>query len=93
MSGTIQACLNVLLFDMSADDALSKPRFHHQWHPDMLQLEPALMNVASIKDRLASFGHVVKEREVVASVQLIRACKEGWQAGSDPRKGGIPAGY
>jgi gamma-glutamyltranspeptidase/glutathione hydrolase len=93
MSGTIQACLNVLLFDMSADDALSKPRFHHQWHPDTLQLEPALMNVASLKERLASFGHVVKEREVVASVQLIRACKDGWQAGSDPRKGGIPAGY
>lgn len=93
ISGTIQAALNVLLFDMNADEALAKPRFHHQWHPDLLQLEPALKDVPGLSEALAAKGHKVGQREVVASVQIIRSGKDGWQAGSDPRKGGVPAGY
>jgi gamma-glutamyltranspeptidase/glutathione hydrolase len=93
INGTIQAALNVLLFDMGADDALARPRFHHQWHPDLLQLEPALYAQGDLVKALEAKGHKVGPREVVASVQIIRSSKGGWQAGSDPRKGGVPAGY
>jgi gamma-glutamyltranspeptidase/glutathione hydrolase len=93
INGTIQAALNVLLFDMSADEALARPRFHHQWHPDLLQLEPALYEQGDLVKALEAKGHKVGPREVVASVQIIRSSKGGWQAGSDPRKGGVPAGY
>jgi gamma-glutamyltranspeptidase/glutathione hydrolase len=93
ISGTIQAALNVLLFDMNAEAALAKPRFHHQWHPDLLQLEPGLKAASGLVEALSSKGHAVGDRESVASVQIIRASKDGWQAASDPRKGGVPAGY
>lgn len=93
ISGTIQATLNVLMFDMNADRALSAARFHHQWRPNTLQLEPALFSNAPLVESLRALGHRVTERKVVASVQLIRRAGEKIQAGSDPRKGGIPAGY
>ncbi|MEI7657905.1 MAG: gamma-glutamyltransferase, partial [Phycisphaerae bacterium] len=93
ISGTMQVTLNALLFGMNAHDAVERPRFHHQWHPDVLQLEPSLRGTPGLVDALKSRGHEVGDRESVASVQLIRASPEGWQAASDPRKGGAPAGH
>lgn len=94
ISGTLQASLNVLLFDMHADDAVAMPRFHHQWEPDVLQLEAALTKTG-IGDPLRAIGHNVGERKVVGNVQIIRraAGKMGWEPASDPRKGGVAAGY
>ncbi len=93
ISGTIQVTLNALLFGMTAHDAIERPRFHHQWRPDVLQLEPGVRQAAGLADALGARGHSVGDRETVASVQLIRASPEGWQAASDPRKGGAPAGH
>jgi gamma-glutamyltranspeptidase/glutathione hydrolase len=95
ISGTIQAALNVLVFDLPAAEAVSRPRFHHQWEPDVLQLEDALKTPA-LDDALRALGHHVGRRDAVANVQVIRrvgGSPGGWQGGSDPRKGGAPAGY
>ena len=40
ITGTIQAILNSLVFEMSADDAVGTPRVHDQLWPPALQLEP-----------------------------------------------------
>jgi gamma-glutamyltranspeptidase/glutathione hydrolase len=92
ISGTIQAAINVLEFDLSADEAVSRPRFHHQWHPDVLQLEDGL-HATKIEETLRGYGHSTGRRQPVAAVQMIRSAQGGWQAASDPRKGGAPAGY
>jgi gamma-glutamyltranspeptidase/glutathione hydrolase len=92
ISGTIQATLNVLVFDMPATDAVSRPRFHHQWHPDALELEEALAGSPADLS-LQSLAHKTKRRDRIAAVQIIRSTKDGWQPASDPRKGGVPAGY
>lgn len=92
ISGTLQALLNVLLFDASAAGALEGPRFHHQWKPNRVGLEPGLMG-SPLRGELEAFGHEVEAREAVGAVQLIRRAGGAWQAASDPRKGGSPAGY
>jgi gamma-glutamyltranspeptidase/glutathione hydrolase len=92
ISGTIQAALNVLVFDMPAPDAVSRPRFHHQWHPDALELEGDIAG-GVLEDALKARGHATKRRDRIAAVQIIRRVKEGWQPASDPRKGGVPGGY
>lgn len=92
ISGTLQAMLNVLLFDMPAAEALARPRFHHQWEPDVLQLEDALRTPETVA-ALEALGHTVGRREAVGNIQIIRRTPDGWQAASDPRKGGVPAGY
>jgi gamma-glutamyltranspeptidase/glutathione hydrolase len=91
ISGTLQALLNVLLFDMSAEDSVSAPRFHHQWSPHTLQLETALLE-SPVKKSLEALGHDVSRRQPVGAVQVIRRKGKMWQPASDPRKGGAPAG-
>lgn len=92
ISGTIQVTLNTLWLGMPPTEALSKPRFHHQWQPDQLQMEAALKTPENIA-ALDALGHKTGARSAVAAVQIIIAVPGGWQAGSDPRKGGVPAGY
>lgn len=94
ITGTVQASLHVLLFDLGAIESVGLPRFHHQWEPDVLQLEDALRG-GEVEADLKARGHVTGRREVVGAVQLIRAARtgRGYEAASDPRKGGRPAGY
>ncbi|MFO0830667.1 MAG: gamma-glutamyltransferase [Phycisphaerales bacterium] len=91
ITGTLQALLNVLLFDCDALDAVSRPRFHHQWSPHTLQLEDALLQ-SPVKTALENLGHAVSRRQPVGAVQVIRRKHNAWQPASDPRKGGAPAG-
>jgi gamma-glutamyltranspeptidase/glutathione hydrolase len=100
ISGTLLSALNCLLFDMSAAEALASPRFHHQWLPDVLQMEKALLESPAAAE-LRTRGHDVKLRALIGTVQLIRGVPAGadpkaggshawaWQAASDPRKGGV----
>jgi len=97
ISATLQAILNVIEFEMNAVDAVTKPRAHHQWDPNTLQLEAALMGKA-VADGLKAKGHAVTLREPIGNAQLIRAASlidgsGGWLPASDPRKGGSPDGY
>jgi len=92
ISGTIQVLLNALAWDMPAGDAVAAPRFHHQWHPNRLELEPTL-EVDALPAGLRALGHDVGSRKVVGTIQVIRRGNTGWEAASDPRKGGKPAGY
>lgn len=89
ITGTLQALLNALS-GMDAGDAVAEPRFHHQWKPDRVFLEPgADAWIGGFRDR----GHAIDFREDVGNVQLIKRSEGGWQAASDPRKGGRPAGH
>jgi gamma-glutamyltranspeptidase/glutathione hydrolase len=38
-TSVFQTLVNVLEFDLSIDDAVNKPKFHHQWLPDELYIE------------------------------------------------------
>jgi gamma-glutamyltranspeptidase/glutathione hydrolase len=38
-TSVFQSIVNVIDFNMSADDAVNKPKFHHQWLPDEVMLE------------------------------------------------------
>lgn len=104
ITGTMQSILNVVLFEVSARGAVAAPRLHHQWSPDVLRLEPALMadaiidrrsEAVTLADSLARRGHRVEPIESVGNVQLIRRRRDGpgWDAACDPRKGGRPAGH
>lgn len=91
ISSSLQAMLSVLLFDASAQEAVSAPRFHHQWMPDVVQFEDSWVDGAVI-EALGALGHEVGRREDIGVVQLIRRVHGGYSAASDPRKGGAPAG-
>jgi gamma-glutamyltranspeptidase/glutathione hydrolase len=92
ITGTLQGVLDCVLFDMTPEQAVAAPRFHHQWLPDMLEFEAQWTDERTITV-LEGLGHRTGRRDEVGVVQLIRAGPDGIRAASDPRKGGAPAGY
>ncbi len=92
ISGTMQALL-YMLGGMDAYPAVASPRIHHQWLPDALYAEPGLMPMLSRRAAQGDWNEL-RQRRDIGNVQLIRRDPDGrgWQAASDPRKGGIPAG-
>jgi gamma-glutamyltranspeptidase / glutathione hydrolase len=91
ISATMQSSLNVMLFSMSAEDALASPRIHHQWMPKVLFAEPGILESPAAGE-LQKLGHIMKPAPQAAA-QLIRRTPGGWNAASDARKGGKPAGF
>jgi len=93
ITATLQALLNTLHFQDDAWTAVARPRFHHQWLPDELRFEPAFVTAhPELADVLRERGHAIGAIPEAGVVQLIRRVEGGWQAASDPRKGGEPAG-
>lgn len=94
ITSTVQVALNVLRWDLPAEQAMLLPRFHHQWTPNTLQMEESLRG-GSLEAELAKLGHEVTTRKAVGNAQLIRRARgtKGYEAACDPRKGGLPAGH
>jgi gamma-glutamyltranspeptidase/glutathione hydrolase len=88
ITGTAQVLL-ASLSGTDAGDAVAGPRIHHQWMPDRVEVEAG----SGWGEGLAARGHTVLERPAGSNVQVIRRAGDRWQAASDPRKGGRPAGH
>ena len=83
ITGTLQVMMNVMDHGMNVAEAVSVPRFHHQWMPDELRLEKGFSEdtVRLLRER----GHSVVERGAMGSSQSI-TFEEGVCFGaSDPR--------
>jgi gamma-glutamyltranspeptidase/glutathione hydrolase len=81
---TLHTILNAVDFRMDAQAAVDAPRFHHQWFPDRIQLEPGTVYPAGLRDALVGKGHRVTERDTrqgVAQVILVRGREP--QGGAD----------
>jgi gamma-glutamyltranspeptidase/glutathione hydrolase len=80
-----QTVLNVVDHGMSMQEAVSAPRFHHQWLPDTIQAEPGCF---STKDSLllVNMGHHIRTRPPYGRVDAIRVLSDGrLEGGADPR--------
>jgi gamma-glutamyltranspeptidase/glutathione hydrolase len=96
VTATEQVAFNVVVSGMSVADALLHPRVHHQGKPNQLRTEETHPLGREVVDALKARGHEHEHIDHAAVVQAIRIVRDGdevtLQAGSDPRKGGLPAG-
>jgi len=91
INGVLQVLLNVVDFTMNIQDAVDRPRFHHQWKPDTLFVEDGFS--PDTLELLGRRGHRLSRIENVALVEAVRA-GEGWLEGATDRRGhGKAAGY
>jgi gamma-glutamyltranspeptidase / glutathione hydrolase len=93
-TAVLQVILNVVDFGMNVQDAVDAPRFHHQWLPDRLSLEPGISpdTVALLKAR----GYDVDYSPGVVLAQVAAIVSDGgWlQGASDGRSAmGKASGY
>ena len=92
ITATLQNVLNVLLFDMNAQQANAAPRIHHQWYPDRLLFDPMSLS-ADTQALLRAKGHSLAQT-TLARVHSIVVDSQGRRTGGvDPRGDGYAAGY
>jgi gamma-glutamyltranspeptidase/glutathione hydrolase len=75
-TSVFQTIVDILDFGLSAEDAVNKPKFHHQWLPDILYVESAFPNAA--RDSLKAMGYTVTQRGSIGRTEVIRV-KPGQQ--------------
>ena len=91
----LQVIVNVIDFGMNIQQAIDAPRFHHQWMPDRIQFELLGIN-RDTRAALEKKGHVFAEKpgNMGDAEGVMIDLKTGMRLGaSDPRSGGVPAGY
>ena len=81
ISSVTQSLLNALLYDMSAEEAVNSPRFHHQLLPkDTIRMHDGFTE-ATINE-LKAMGYTIDNRRF-GDVHLIKRTKEGVEAASE----------
>lgn len=91
ITGTLHTILNVIDFGMNVNEAVSAPRFHHQWVPETLFIEKDMP--LDVRQALTAKGHTLQLGSSESTVQAILAQGGRLTGASDPRKGGMPAGH
>ena len=69
-TSVFQTIVNIIDFGMSTEDALYKPKFHHQWLPDVLMIEKGFP--AATKEALEKMGYTISERGGIGRTEIIK---------------------
>jgi gamma-glutamyltranspeptidase/glutathione hydrolase len=87
-----QAIVNLVDFHMNADDAINKPKFHHQWLPDEVAVEKGFD--PETKKQLQAMGYKITERGSIGRTEIIRVLANGKrETVADSRGDDSVAGY
>lgn len=74
-TSVFQTLVNMLEFDMNAEDAVNKPKFHHQWLPDTLDVEKDFPE--NILTQLEAMGYKINKRAGIGRTEVIKISKDG----------------
>lgn len=69
-TSVFQSIVNIIDFGLSAEDAVNKPKFHHQWLPDVIDVEEDFPQ--TILDSLQQMGYTIHKRGHIGRTELIR---------------------
>lgn len=84
-TNTAQVLLDVMVDGDALQQALDRPRIHHQWLPDRLQVEPDAL-APETRAVLEARGHHLDVTPATAKVNAARSLPDGTtEAASDPR--------
>ena len=95
ITSVLQTILNVYEFNMSMQQAVDAPRFHHQWLPDIVKVEATSFDAKTIKE-LENKGYVVdyKNASSIGRVDAILVLSDGsLEGGADKRGDDTAVGF
>ncbi|MDO5656668.1 MAG: gamma-glutamyltransferase [Flavobacteriaceae bacterium] len=91
----LQTILNQTQFQMNMQEAVAAPRFHHQWLPDEILMEPNGFSPETLNE-LKKMGYIISERNnvILGKMDAILRLKNGeLEAGADPRGDDAAVGF
>jgi gamma-glutamyltranspeptidase/glutathione hydrolase len=91
----LQSIINVIDFGMNMQQAVDAPRFHHQWLPDVVMVEPGYLTKKT-QTRLEAMGyHFFPRSPWGANEAILKNPKTGLLEGANDarRPSGLAAGY
>ena len=69
ISAVLQSILNIVDFDMNLEKATFAKRIHHQWQPDILEIELSVNE--KVKSELESMGYLIEIKDPLTCIQTI----------------------
>lgn len=91
-TSVFQTLVNIIEFNMSTEDAVYKPKFHHQWLPDTLDIERGFND--SVKVALEKMGYKTQQRGGIGRTEAIKVLNDGkFEAVGDNRGDDDAEGY
>ena len=90
----LQIIINIIEFNMDIASAVSAPRFHSQWLPDVIMVEPNTIS-ESTQNELELLGHTVVPYKwnYIGSANGILIEDDFYYSGADPRRENAAVGY
>jgi gamma-glutamyltranspeptidase/glutathione hydrolase len=90
-TSVFQTLVNLLEFDLSVEDAVNQPKFHHQWLPDVIRVERDLPS--KLKEELRKMGYTLVEVGAIGRTEVIRINGKTIEAVADKRGDDAAAGF
>ena len=87
-----QNIINVIEHDMNIQEAITSPRFHSQWFPDVIYYEKNSLS-SSIIENLKLRGHQMEIRGDIGEANGILINEKGYWGAPDPRGETSAIGY
>lgn len=93
ITAVLQNILNHIVFGMDANEAISAPRFHHQWLPDYIEIEQFTLP-DDVRENLRFKNHDIQITNALARTHILMVDENGHITGAaDPRGYGTILGY
>jgi gamma-glutamyltranspeptidase/glutathione hydrolase len=91
-TSVFQTLINILEFGMNTEEAVNKPKFHFQWQPDSISIEPGFP--LSVVRELEKRGYHFDSRGPIGRTEVIKVLADGRiEAVADIRGDDDAAGY
>lgn len=90
----MQVILNTVVYGMNIEEAVSAPRIHSQWLPDVITAEPFSIS-KDVQTALENKGHKLKPYRwgKIGHANGIQVIEGGFYGGADPRGDNSAAGF